>query len=258
MGQCHYSSSHTQSDPNAQALLVPFIALSYKLILIGSGRHYAYIQYVMPRAVVDASEVYDFAAHIIYTTSLLVCRLSGLALSDILVEQHHTYVLALRMIAAFIIMSYLPQLFLLIFHCLPVTGLWPYNWQLPAANEYKRLAWGIVYSVNTAVSLCNDFLLYGIPAVMLWRLDCRESGRSSSRAYYALESFKLPLVQLYTLDTHLWQGHRYLHCPTHTSHTRPMARRSILAIRSTPSDRGCRDQLHVDLTFNSWLQADLR
>ncbi|KAK5089706.1 hypothetical protein LTR70_007558 [Exophiala xenobiotica] len=173
----------------AWAPLVPFVGLCYKLILIGSGRHYAYIQYVMPRAVVDASEVYDFAAHIIYTTSLLVCRLSGLALYYILVKQHHTYVLALRMIAAFIIMSYLPQLFLLIFHCLPVTGLWPYNWQLPAANEYKRLAWGIVYSVNTAVSLCNDFLLYGIPAVMIWRLDCRESGRSSSCAYYALESW---------------------------------------------------------------------
>lgn len=146
MGQYHQSSSHTQFDPNLQALLVPFVGLRYKLILIGSGRHYAYVQYVMLCDVVDASKVYDFAAHIIYTTSLLACRLSGLALYAILVKQHHTYVLALRIVAAFIIVSYVPQLFLLIFHCPPVTGLWPYSCQLPAANEYKALH-GVSFTV---------------------------------------------------------------------------------------------------------------
>jgi len=170
MGQRYRSSSKAHAHVYLQALLVAFVGLCYELILIGSGRHYAYIQYVMPRDVVEASEIYDFAAHIIYTASLLVCRLSGLALYAALVKMHHSYILALRTIAIFIILSYLPQLFLLVFHCLPVTGLWPYSWQLPAANEYECLPWGVVYSVNSAISLCNDLLLYGIPAVMVWRL----------------------------------------------------------------------------------------
>ena len=128
----------------------------------------------MTSTVVNQSEILDYAAHIIYTTSLLLCRLSGLALYEGLVRQHDTYCRAVRAIAVFVVASYVPQLFLIIFHCIPVTGLWPYSWQ-PEANSYDCLEWGVVYSVNSAVSLCDDLLLYGIPVVLIWRLKLSRS-----------------------------------------------------------------------------------
>lgn len=59
---------------------------------------------------------------------------------------------------------------LIIFHCIPVTGLWPYDWQ-PGVENYTCLTWGIVYSVNSVVSLLCDFLLFGIPIAMLRMLN---------------------------------------------------------------------------------------
>ncbi|CRK43473.1 hypothetical protein BN1723_019203, partial [Verticillium longisporum] len=46
-------------------LYAPFVGLCIKLIQIGSGRHYEYIQHVMTMPVVEQSEVLDFVAHLI-------------------------------------------------------------------------------------------------------------------------------------------------------------------------------------------------
>jgi len=137
---------------------------------MGSGRHYEYIQYVMTLHTVEQSEVLDFVAHLIYTTSLLVCRFSGLAFYHRICSMHRGFRIAIRATAGVITAAYLPQMFLIIFHCLPVTGLWPYDWQ-PHAERYQCLAWGVVYSVNSAVSLFSDVLLFGIPIAMLRILD---------------------------------------------------------------------------------------
>ncbi|KAF7552645.1 hypothetical protein G7Z17_g4160 [Cylindrodendrum hubeiense] len=149
---------------------IPFVAMSIWLINMGSGRHYYYIQYVMDMDTVELSEVVDFAAHIIYTTALLFCRISGLALYYRLCKLHDGLLTSIRIVFAVLIAGYLPQLFLLIFHCNPVTGLWPYDWQ-PDADKYTCLQWGLVYSVNSGVSLLCDLLLFGIPIVMLRVLE---------------------------------------------------------------------------------------
>ncbi|KAK0614876.1 hypothetical protein B0T17DRAFT_479406, partial [Bombardia bombarda] len=151
-------------------LLVPFVVLCIMLIRIGSGRHYEYIMLVMNLDTVELSEVMDFAAHIVYTTALLICRLSGLAFYHRICNLHDQFLLAIKILAGVLVAGFLPQVFLLIFHCLPVTGLWPYDWQ-PDAGKYKCLQWGVVYSVNSSVSLFCDMLLFGIPIAMLWILD---------------------------------------------------------------------------------------
>jgi len=56
-----------------------------------------------------------------------------------------------------------------LFHCLPVTGLWPYAWQ-KEINDYKCITWGIVYSVNSSLSLVCDLIIFAIPAVIIKNL----------------------------------------------------------------------------------------
>lgn len=147
-----------------------FVALCVKLIQIGSGRHYDYVQYVMTMPVVEESEVLDFVAHLIYTTALLCCRISGLAFYHRICNMHPGFAIAIQVMMGVLIAGYLPQIFLIIFHCLPVTGLWPYAWQ-PGVNDYTCLEWGVIYSVNSGVSLFCDVLLFGIPIAMMWILD---------------------------------------------------------------------------------------
>lgn len=55
------------------------MALCIVLIHLGSGRHIEYIQYILTNDQTNLTEVLDFVAHLLYTTALFVCRLSGLA-----------------------------------------------------------------------------------------------------------------------------------------------------------------------------------
>lgn len=144
--------------------------MCFKLILIGSGRHFHYITYVMALSTIEYSEILDFGAHIVYTTTLLLCRMSGLALYYRICRVHSGLLLLIRIIFGILIAGYLPQLLLIVFHCTPVTGLWPYPWQ-SGYDDHACLQWGLVYSVNSAVSLLCDLLLFGIPVVMLKVLE---------------------------------------------------------------------------------------
>ncbi|KAK3345530.1 hypothetical protein B0H65DRAFT_208549 [Neurospora tetraspora] len=156
------------------ALLIAFVVLDTKLINIGAGRHYQYLMYVLTPEEVNLSEIWDFAAHIVYTIALLICRVSGLAFYHRICSIHRGFRLAIQILMGVLVAGFLPQLFLIIFHCLPVTGLWPYtkknNWQKDVEG-YQCLPWGLVYSVNSAVSLFCDLLLFGIPLAMIWILD---------------------------------------------------------------------------------------
>lgn len=149
-----------------QIIYIAFVVLSIVLIHMGSGRHIEYIQDVLSMPEVHDTEVYDFAAHIIYTTALLVTRLSGLAFYWRLTAMSGTLHRTIIAAACFIFAAYLPQLFLLIFHCIPVTGLWPYPWQ-PGASDYQCLSWGLVYSVNSGVSLACDMVMFTIPIILI-------------------------------------------------------------------------------------------
>lgn len=150
------------------------MVLDIQSIDIGSGRHYDYIIYVLTPEEVERSEIVDFAAHIIYTVALLICRVSGLTFYHRICSIHRGFRLAIQVLMGVLVASFLPQLFLIIFHCTPVTGLWPYtqtnNWQ-EGVQDYECLPWGLVYSVNSAVSLFCDFLLFGIPLAMIRMLD---------------------------------------------------------------------------------------
>lgn len=143
--------------------------LSIILIDQGSGRHIEYIQYVLTPAQVDLTEVNDFAAHLIYTSALFVCRMSGLYFYFRICDLHDKLVFVIKCAAVFLVCVYLPQIFLIIFHCLPVTGLWPYEWQ-SSINDYKCITWGIVYSVNSSLSLVCDFVLFTIPVFIIKNL----------------------------------------------------------------------------------------
>ncbi|KAK0772168.1 hypothetical protein LTS02_018052, partial [Friedmanniomyces endolithicus] len=146
-----------------------FMSLCIVLIHLGSGRHLAYIQYILDNAIINTTEVLDFCAHITYTTALLTCRLSGLAFYARITEGSHRLVWTIRAAAGFIIMAYLAQTFLIIFHCLPITGLWPYSFQ-PEVNHYTCLQWGEVYVTNSVISLLCDMVLLAIPVSLITRL----------------------------------------------------------------------------------------
>ncbi|KAJ5312790.1 hypothetical protein N7508_003620 [Penicillium antarcticum] len=142
------------------------VVLSIVLINLGSGRHIEYIQYVLSMPTVRQTEVLDFVAHVLYTTALFLCRLSGLAFYYRLTARSTKLHMSIIIAAPLLFAAYLPQLFLLIFHCRPVTGLWPYEWQTEP-RTYNCLSWGLVYSVNSGLSLACDILMFAIPAFLI-------------------------------------------------------------------------------------------
>ncbi|GIJ91847.1 hypothetical protein Asppvi_010822 [Aspergillus pseudoviridinutans] len=146
-----------------------FVVLSIVLIELGSGRHIEYIQYVLSMSTVRETEVLDFVAHILYTTALFLCRLSGLAFYFRISARSSKLRLGSIIVAGIITAAYLPQIFLLIFHCKPVTGLWPYDWQVEPISYYC-LSWGLVYSVNSGVSLACDVMMFVIPGILIKEL----------------------------------------------------------------------------------------
>jgi hypothetical protein len=145
---------------------VSFISLCMVLINLGSGRHIEYIQYVLDNSTTNMTEVLDFSAHILYTSALLICRLSGLAFYRRVSDRHHKLIVIIRCAAVFMIVAYLPQVFLILFHCLPVTGYWPYAWQAEV-NNYTCLEWGTVYVTNSGLSLVCDMVLFTIPIAII-------------------------------------------------------------------------------------------
>lgn len=122
------------------ALFITFVALCFVLIGEGSGRHIEYIQFVLTYEETNQTEVNDYVAHLIYTTALFVCRLSGLAFFHRLTLRHQPLLRAIRLAGIFLVCAFLPQFFLILAHCNPVTGLWPYAWQ-PNSNDYKCITW---------------------------------------------------------------------------------------------------------------------
>lgn len=160
----------------SQLLYIAIIVLCIVLIDLGSGRHIEFIQFVLSPAQVNQTEILDFVTHILYTTALFVCRLSGLAFFRRLASHHSKISVAIRVSAGFLMIAYLAQILLLVFHCVPVTGLWPYAWQ-PEVNEYTCITWGEVYSVNSGLSLTCDLILLVIPSMLIYLLHVSRKRR---------------------------------------------------------------------------------
>lgn len=142
-----------------------FFAIAVELIMLGSGRHMDYIK-ILPNSTQNMTEILDFIAHIFYACQLFVCRLSGLAFYRRVSERHHKLLVAINCGTAFMTAAFLPQIFLIIFHCKPVTALWPYEWQ-PEFPNYTCMAWGNVYATNSALSLGCDIVVFAIPIAII-------------------------------------------------------------------------------------------
>ncbi|ORY60785.1 uncharacterized protein BCR38DRAFT_459768 [Pseudomassariella vexata] len=151
-------------------LTIPFLVISYKLTEIGSTRHYAYLQYVMSEDDVGHNQSWDVLGHIFYTTVMLLCRLSGLAFYYDICSSHPGFLLSMKILAGILVTTYIPQLFVFIFHCVPISGLrWPYEFQ-PEWAATRCIPWGVVYRINSSLSFVCDVLLFILPVSMLHSL----------------------------------------------------------------------------------------
>ncbi|KAM4067088.1 hypothetical protein HRG_001087 [Hirsutella rhossiliensis] len=152
-------------------VFIPFAALCLELIQIGGGRTFPFIEFVLDEATAKRIQVIDSIAHLVYSTALLLCRVSGLAFYYRICALHKEFLIAIRVIFAVLIVGYLVQMLLVIFHCKPVNMAW-----LPTSNDDELwnatcLQWYQVYSTISGISLACDFLLFGLPVAMLKILD---------------------------------------------------------------------------------------
>lgn len=134
----------------------------------GNGRHGAYVEYVM--SLDDArtvhGEMLDVVLHFIYITALFTCRLSGLAFYTRLSDAHNKLYVTVRICGGVFVVLFMAQFFLLLFHCIPVTGIWSYSWQ-PDFHQYKCVSWGAVYITISCLSFVCDVIMFVIPSMLI-------------------------------------------------------------------------------------------
>jgi hypothetical protein len=98
---------------------------------------------------------------------LFTGRLSGLALYYRVIIPGSRLAIFVKFAAVFLIATFLPQMMVIIFHCHPVTLLWPYYFQNAEKAVYTCWDWGMVYLVNSGLSLVSDLLIFIIPVVII-------------------------------------------------------------------------------------------
>lgn len=152
----------------AMALYTAYLGMAIHTINLGEGRHILWIvlQGMIDVTVVSKQEIMDFALHLVYNTALVACRLSALAFFHRL--SGSSKIVRNMVVIGYVVMTlfYLPQMFTLIFHCHPVTALWPYDFQVESSS-YTCLSWGLVYLVNGCLSVASDLMLFAVPAVLI-------------------------------------------------------------------------------------------
>ncbi|KAM4061669.1 integral membrane protein pth11 [Hirsutella rhossiliensis] len=184
---------------------IPFAALIIHLILQGAGRPPTFVAFVMTDETFDRNQIIDCIAHLVYSTTLLLCRLSGLAFYYRICALHKEFLVALRIILAIMSMGYLVQIFIIVFHCKPVTLVWK-----PVEEEdtqtYRCLTFMEVYGTISGISLASDFLLFGVPLAMLKILDMPRRRKIQlacillpgiANSVIALSSARVALVVIY-------------------------------------------------------------
>ncbi|KAH8705883.1 hypothetical protein BGW36DRAFT_19069 [Talaromyces proteolyticus] len=149
-------------------IYVPVLALAIVCIDNGSGRRSAYVHYVMSldndRS--NQAELDDLVLHFLYTIALFTCRLSGLAFYTRLSAAHDHLFRTIKICAGIFVVVFIVQFFLLLFHCIPVTGKWPYSWQ-PDYHKYNCITWGGVYITMSALSFICDVIMFVIPSMLI-------------------------------------------------------------------------------------------
>ncbi|KJZ73396.1 hypothetical protein HIM_07190 [Hirsutella minnesotensis 3608] len=150
---------------------IPFVALCLALIRMGAGRTIPYIDFVVGETEMEHIQILDSVTHLIYSTTLWLCRLSGLAFYYRICALHREFVIAIAVILVVLTSGYLVQMCLIIFHCNPITLLWvPYD-EFGMPLDGNCLMWYVVYGTVSGISLFSDLLLFGLPVAMLKILD---------------------------------------------------------------------------------------
>ena len=131
--------------------------------------------------------------------------MSGLAFYARVIGRHNKLTWSIRVAAGFFVAAYLPQLFLIVFHCLPVTGLWPYAFQAEV-DRYKCLQWGAVYVTNSVVSVVCDLVLFVIPVAIIsaLRMSIRRKIQLSLVLMPGLLVIGISLTRMYLVIIGQW------------------------------------------------------
>ncbi|OAQ62444.1 hypothetical protein VFPPC_06931 [Pochonia chlamydosporia 170] len=153
-------------------VFIPFVGLCIELVNIGAGRSELFVAYILDRSGRTRLQIIDSVAHLIYSTALVLCRISGLAFYYRICSLHKEFLIAIKVIFATLILAYVAQMCLIIFHCQPVTLLWaPLDDYDVEFESHVCLWWFEIYSIISSISLVCDLLLFGIPAAMLKALE---------------------------------------------------------------------------------------
>lgn len=141
----------------------------------------------MTNSQLDLAQILDFWAHLIYATALFLGRMSGLAFYHRLCDRSGSLIWTVRGSAVFLVAGFIPQIFLIVFHCKPVTALWP-NYFQPNVNDYVCLPWVILYATNSSISILSDLILFVIPIIIILKL------KATTRKKITLSAVLLPGV----------------------------------------------------------------
>ncbi|KAJ6442170.1 integral membrane protein pth11 [Purpureocillium lavendulum] len=165
------------------ATLMPFVASCLYIIALGMARHPEFMAFFGTEAQFVTIEVTDTAAHLIYSTSLWLCRISGLAFYYRMCSLHQEFLVCIKVFFGLLTVGFVAQVLVVFFHCWPLSLLWR-----PYPGIYKCMEWTTVAVIVSAISLACDLLLFGIPAAMLWVL------KSSRKKKIQLACILLPGV----------------------------------------------------------------
>lgn len=155
---------------SSQLVAIPFSALCIHLINLGAARTPLFVDFAIDDSTFGNQQIIDSVAHLVYCTALVLCRISGLAFYYRICALHTEFLIAIRVIFGILVAGYLAQMFLVVFHCWPVTLLWaPIG--PAAAFDSVCIFWDATYGSVSAISLACDLLLFGLPVAMLKILD---------------------------------------------------------------------------------------
>ncbi|KAM4064137.1 protein related to integral membrane protein pth11 [Hirsutella rhossiliensis] len=203
LAEVHHQALRLRPDDGialaSLVVFIPFAALCIELINLGTGRSIAFVRFAIDDATWVRQQIFDSIAHLVYATALVLCRISGLAFYYRICALHKGFLVAIRIIFAVLVIGYLAQMCLIIFHCKPVNMLWaPTSFE--DETKFECLEWDEIYD-NTAPSQASHWpaTCYSLaspwPCSRSWR--CRGSKRFNwpASSCQALPSLASPSVE---------------------------------------------------------------
>ncbi|PFH59272.1 hypothetical protein XA68_12612 [Ophiocordyceps unilateralis] len=154
-------------------IFVPFAIVCTEMIRLGSGRPFTFRKLILPDEQFDMTQTLDTVSQLLYATTLVLCRASGLAFYHRICALYNEFLIIIKFIFFIIFLGYLAQMSLIILHCMPVTTLW----EPSPLGKFKCVSWIEVQVVSSTISLLSDLLVFGIPLAMLHVLKSMDRKR---------------------------------------------------------------------------------